>query len=459
MGPVRRPSCAVCLVAALATAAGACSDDGSSDRSADIGQDVVADMGGDAEADQSDAPAAITFGNGVTEEACPDAVNPDNGCIYLGQLTDLSGPFALLAEQIVSGMTDFWRTVNESGGIGGFDVDVRTYLRDTAYSAESHVNAYAEIAPNILALAQSLGSHTTLATLSSYEDDDVVALPLSWWSAWEFEAVMLPSGYNYCLEAMNAVDYAVAEHGVESAMAVHFPGDYGEDSAAGVVYAAEARELEWLGALQTLPTGFGPDQSHVIEEILRLEPDLVVLATSPSELAEIVGGAVARGFEGRFIGSYPIWNALLLSTPAGPALEASFELSMPWAPWGAATDAHRAMQAALGEGQVPANEGYALGWIISYPLRSALELAAANRDLTRAGLRQAIAEMTVDYEGALPERRYGGEANETVERGGLIGRVDSSHPSGISVHRDLFIGPTAQAFAFTQPCFDPRETP
>ena len=37
-------------------------------------------------------------GPGITEEACPDAVNEDNGCIYLGAISDLTkGPFAPLA--------------------------------------------------------------------------------------------------------------------------------------------------------------------------------------------------------------------------------------------------------------------------------------------------------------------------------------------------------------------------
>ena len=40
-------------------------------------------------------------GPGITEEACPDAVNEDNGCIYLGVISDLTkGPFAPLAVPI-----------------------------------------------------------------------------------------------------------------------------------------------------------------------------------------------------------------------------------------------------------------------------------------------------------------------------------------------------------------------
>ena len=50
--------------------------------------------GGDVEAGEIDAP-------GVTSEPCPDAVNEDNGCIYLGTISDLTqGPFAPLGVPI-----------------------------------------------------------------------------------------------------------------------------------------------------------------------------------------------------------------------------------------------------------------------------------------------------------------------------------------------------------------------
>ena len=54
---------------------------------------------------------------GVTSDPCPDAVNEDNGCIYLGTLSDLTvGPFAAAGPTIVDGQKAFWDRVNEDGG-------------------------------------------------------------------------------------------------------------------------------------------------------------------------------------------------------------------------------------------------------------------------------------------------------------------------------------------------------
>ena len=57
---------------------------------------------------------------GVTKEACPNAVNKNNGCIYLGTISDLTvGPFHALAVPITESQKKFWERVNRAGGIGG----------------------------------------------------------------------------------------------------------------------------------------------------------------------------------------------------------------------------------------------------------------------------------------------------------------------------------------------------
>jgi ABC-type branched-subunit amino acid transport system substrate-binding protein len=392
---------------------------------------------------------------GVTEEACPDAVNQDNGCIYLGTLSDLTiGPFAALAVPITDAQAAFWQKVNEEGGIGGaYDVDATTYVEDNEYNPEVHVQKYQEIQPEVLALAQTLGTPPTLAALEFYKEDEVVGAPASWWSGWEFEENILESGTNYCLESMTAVDYAVEEFDVKSVQAVHYPGDYGGDAAAGAQVAAEENGLEFVGMVETAPNAIAGSQEAAIDAVLQAKADLVIITTGPTEMAEIIGGVAARGFTGKFIGTSPTWNKGVLESPAGPAIENLYLQSAPWAPFDADTPGHEAMRAALGE--VDASDGYTSGWVWSYPLRAVLEAAYDNGDLTRAGLVQAASELeTVDYEGMLPEEagRFAGEPNDTVFREIVINRPDASAPSGVTMVEDFFVGPTAEAYDFSEPC-------
>lgn len=390
---------------------------------------------------------------GVTSEACPNAVNPDNGCIYLGIISDLtSGPFAPLAVPVTDAQKAFWKRVNTDGGIGGYDVDVTSNIKDNKYNPETHRQVYQEIKGKVLALAQTLGSPTTAAIINDVRSSKVVSAPASWTSAWAFEDVIVESGTNYCFEAMNSVDYAVDELGAKSAMAIHYPGDYGDDAAAGAKIAAEARKLSF-DDVETQP---GQDnQSGAIQAVVSKKPDLVILTTAPTEAAVIVGQAAARGFKGKFIGTSPTWNPALLKSPAADAFKALYLQSGPWAPFGADTAGHKAMRDAIGN--ATPNDGHTAGWAWSYPLKAALEKAIENKDLTRAGLLKAVQSLeNVDYEGILPEEagKYTGEPNDAVFRQSLISKVDESAPTGVAVEKDFFTGPTAQNFELSKPCFE-----
>jgi ABC-type branched-subunit amino acid transport system substrate-binding protein len=395
---------------------------------------------------------------GVTKEACPDAVNKDNGCIFLGALSDLTkGPFAALAVPITDAQKAFWKLVNEQGGIGNaYDVNIEANIRDNEYNPQVHVTKYDEIQPNIVALAQTLGTPMTLAALAKYKADKIIGAPASWWSGWEFEDQILESGNNYCLESMNAVDYAVDELKVKSLMTVHYPGDYGGDAANGARHAATARKLEDKGDHVTAPNATAGTQDAAVEAIIKASPELVVITTGPREFAEIVGKVAARGFTGRFLGTSPVWNKGLLATASGPAIEKLALVSYPWPPWGADTPGHKAMREALGT--VDPNDGYTAGWAWSYPLKATLENAHDAGDLTRAGLVSAASKLkTVDYEGMLPQKAglFEGNPGETVYRENLILKPDKAAVTtgtGLSVVDELAVGPTAKAYKFDKPC-------
>lgn len=389
---------------------------------------------------------------GVTSEACPDAVNEDNGCIYLGTISDLTaGPFAPLGVPITEAQEAFWQRVNEDGGIGGYDINVTEYVRDNLYNPETHAQVYAEIEPEVLALAQTLGSPTTLAILEQMKGSDVVAAPASWTSLWGFEDNILESGSSYCVEAMNAVDYMVENQQIESVMAVGFPGDYGGDGAAGAEAAAEANGIEFT-SVETAP---GQEaQAGAVSAIVQQDPDLVILGTGPTETAVIVGQAAAQQYQGQFVGLSPTWNPALLDSPAAGALEQLFIHSGPWGSFGTDTPGHEAMREALGE--VEANDGYTSGWAWSYPMKAALEeWLDGDYSGDRAGLLEAVQSLeSVDFEGMLPEEAGDRTQDNDIFRQSLLSEVDPSADAGLTTIQDFFTGPSAEAFEFTGPCFE-----
>lgn len=389
---------------------------------------------------------------GVSDEPCANAVNEDNGCISLGVITDLTGPFSPLAIPITDGQKAFWKKVNEDGGIGGYDIDVESYIKDAKYNPETHKQVFDEIKGDILALAQTLGSPQTAKIINELESEKIVSVPASWSSEWAFQDVMLESGAPYCVESMNAVDYAVEELGAKSIMAVHYEGDYGGDAAGGAKYAAEQRKLQFTDVV-TKP---GQDnQGAAVRAITSKKPDVVILTTPPTDGAVIVGQAAAGGYTGKIIGTAPSWNPALLQSPAAKAFKALYLQSGPWQPFGGDTPGHKAMRDALGDVDKP-NDGYIAGWTWQYPLKAALEKAADGGEITRESLYKAAAELvSVDYEGILPEGsgNFSAEPNEKLVRVNVISKVDEKAPTGVSVVKEFFTGPTAEAFDFTEKCF------
>lgn len=379
---------------------------------------------------------------GVTSEPCPEAVDRTKGCIYLGIISDLTvGPRAAEAAAVTEAQQKFWDRVNRAGGIDGHEVDAVTYVRDNRSSPTAHVRAYQEIRGKVLALAQTMGEYGTAAILSDLRADSTVAVPASWTSAWAYEPGMLESGANYCVEGMNTVDYARASGTVRSVMSIHLPGDYGDDGAAGVKLASEANGITFIN----VKTDPGADrQDGAVGAIVARQPDVVVLTTTAAETEVIVRQAVERGYRGRFIGAGRSWDPALLRGPAAAALKTNYLRAAPWGPWNSNTAGHREMRDALGS--LAPQDGHVSGWIWSYPLKAALDTAAAGDNLTHSGLLAAArAQTAVDYKGMLPA----GAANRTM----VLSPATGSGVADVPVVRDFFAGPTVERTRLDRPCF------
>lgn len=450
----RRLAAALAGLALIATACGG-DDEAEDTATTDTGTatDAVAeDTATGATGTDGAAAGEIATDVGVTEEPCPEAVDDSKGCIYLGVLSDLTeGPFAALGPDITDAQYAFWNRVNEDGGIADrYEVDAETYTRDNKYNPEVHSQVYQEIKPNILALAQTLGSPTTAAILDDMRSSNIVGAPASWTSLWEYEDVIVESGNNYCVESQNALDYFAEQEGAPtSVMSIHYPGDYGEDGAAGAQLWAEANDVEFT-AIEQIPVAAGGTTQGAVSAIVNQSPDVVVISTAAGEMGEIVGTAVAQGYQGRLIGNAPTWNPGLLAGPAADAIRSNFWQAGPWPPYAADTPAHQAMREYINElagEEVAGNWGHTSGWAWSYPLKAALEAAANNGDMTRQGMLDAVQSLeTVDYEGMIPDEAgdFSGEPSDQYARSTYI-----SEPSETDVTlltEEAYTGPTVENF-------------
>ena len=240
---------------------------------------------------------------------------------------------------------------------------------------------------------------------------------------------------------------------IDSIMSVHYPNDYGQDADVGARLAAESVGAEHAG----VPTPPGPEnQGDAIQAILGQDPDLVILTTNPTDAAAIVGETVAGGYEGHFIGHGPTWSPALLASPAAEAMMASFWRVSPYPTFDHDSAGHQAMQEALADIEAP-NDFHTAGWMTQYPIRDALEAAAAEGEINRSTVFEALNSLdSVDFEGALPEDagNFAGEPNDRALRSSNIGEPAEGPPAGINELAVGFEGSAAAEYDFTEACRD-----
>lgn len=392
----------------------------------------------------------VATGPGVTSAPCPTAVNQGHGCIYLGIISDLSSTFKGIGVPVTEAQQAFWKRVNQQGGIAGYDIDATTYVKDNKYDPAVHKQLYEQMKGKVLALAQTLGSTQTAGILPDLKADKMLAVPMSFTSAWSFQPQLLSFGPSYCFQAMNAVDYAAAGYHPKSILSVYYGGDYGGDANAGAEIAAKNDGI----AFTALPTLAGVDkQAASIDAIVKTKPDLVVLATGPADAGKVVAEAAARGYKGHFFGVSPVWHKSLMSGKAAQAIKDQYTQVGLWKPFAADSPGDAAMRQALGT--VDPDDAFVTGWVSSYELKAILVRAAQNGDLTRAGLMKAAGQITsVDFEGIMPAAagNLAGDAGTVAFRQSVMLKPDDNEFTKLRVVQDFANGPTAAGYTFKAPC-------
>ncbi|MGI9667694.1 MAG: ABC transporter substrate-binding protein [Acidimicrobiia bacterium] len=440
---------------------------------------MVAASCGDS-SEETTTTASSGGGEETTTTAATDAeiatdigADPESKVIKIGLLADLTGLFAALVTDITDAQKLYWDNVNAAGGIDGWTVEL--VIEDTNYNNEQHQEKYAKLREEVLAISQSTGSPTSVTMLPNAIEDNMLFIPLSWYSGWgipEFDqGVALEQNTNYCIEAMNIMHF-IQENGGQTVALATFPSDYGFDAGAGVKMAAEfyGMEIVYDGDGAVIP---GQDQTPVIQGIVGSGADWTFLTTNPSIGAEILAGSVQAGYGGMFTGSVPTYDFRLLDSAAGPLYDALFYQSAYNVGWGADVPGNNVMMEAMAEAfpDRRPSDSFITGWNESITMHEVLKAAIANGDLTRAGV-VAAANMieTVDFGGSAPNQSYAGTPDEYVVReiaifdpdlavytaaGGAEQTLSQDDATtGSVVKKDFFVGDAAAEFEFTAPCFE-----
>jgi ABC-type branched-subunit amino acid transport system substrate-binding protein len=302
---------------------------------------------------------ADSGGGGTDTTAAPVEIKTDVGVdgttIKIGLLADLTGPFGVLVQDIVDSQQLYWDDINGSGGLtGGYTVELVT--RDTGYDIPTHQQLYAELKEQVAAFSNSTGSPHTTSIVPDLVADDMFVIPLSWYSGWadtELGSNVLEQGTNYCLEAMNLMEFA-ANKNMEltgndkpTVAIVTRAGEYGEDGAVGFELGAAALGLEVVYDGRGTIIKDADLSALVVAEIAPADPDWVFVTGSSGELGALMGTAAAAGFEAQWTGSAPSYNQRLLDSAIGEYVAGHYWPSWYFVPWSSEVPENVKMKEAL----------------------------------------------------------------------------------------------------------------
>ncbi|MFF3501362.1 ABC transporter substrate-binding protein [Streptomyces sp. NPDC003247] len=257
----------------------------------------------------SDGADGVKSGPGVTEKS-----------IRLGALTDLTGPYATLGKSIVQAQQMWADETNADGGICGRKVEI--VVKDHGYDVQKAVTAYADIAPDVLALPQVIGSPVVAALLDDVERDHLLTFPQAWAASLLGKDSIQVLGTTYDLDMIAAVDFLTRTKGLkkgDSVGHVYFEGDYGSNALEGSTWAARKAGLKIVDQkIKATDT----DLSAQVSALKKAGVKAVLISAGPAQTASLVGVAASRGLSVPVVSSAPGFAPQLMKTPAAPALTA-----------------------------------------------------------------------------------------------------------------------------------------
>ncbi|MGY1704876.1 ABC transporter substrate-binding protein [Geodermatophilus sp. SYSU D00697] len=377
-------------------------------------------------------------GGGGGGEVTTD-VGIEGTTIRLGVLTDLTGVFAALGQDITNGNTLYWQD-NQVCGTYSVELDVQ----DTGYVPQTGVQLYSGMKDDVLAMQQTIGSPINTALAPEYEADQIVNFP----SAWARTLTEIPGtgvlGATYDVEIANGYQYLFDQGLLQDGATVghiYFEGEYGENGLAGSEAVAEARNLTVIPA-QIKSTD--QDMSAQITQFAAAGVDAIVLTVAPAQTASAAAVASAQGLNVPILGSNPVFAPGLLQGPSAQALRDNLYVASPITAWDAQPELLQQYQQAYPNTtpSLGAIFGYAMGDVMNQVLDAACE----SGDLTREGVLAAFGDLTsIDTEGLIVPIQ-GFETGVSPSTQSFILRP-ADVPGGAQVVQEAFEGELATELA------------
>jgi ABC-type branched-subunit amino acid transport system substrate-binding protein len=393
-----------------------------------------ADDGGDASGEGS-----VKTGPGTTADT-----------ITLGYLPDLSGVFAPNGKSMMEGANLYWNAKNADGGICGRQVKLE--VQDTGYDPQKAVAAYQQMSGDVVGLGLVLGSSITSALLPSVEQEGMFLNFAGWTSDILPNENVAIAGTTYDIEAINAVDFLMSEHGVKEGDTIghlYFEGDYGENALKGSKFAADKHGLK---IVEQKITPAETDMTGQVAAFRRAGVKAILFSAAPPQAASLAGIAASQKLDVPIVANGPGWTPQLLTTPAADALAANYYVVSSMAPLGLEADGVKEFLDAY-ESEYPKGTPSSNGSLYAYAgaqiADAALTKACENKDLTRQGVLDALRSIdALDTGGTIAGTLDFTDPAQPPSREIYIAKVSKDVPGGLAPLGEAQTAADAEEYEF-----------
>lgn len=355
--------------------------------------------------------------------------------ITLGALTDLTGVFAALGNDITNANTLFWE---DNQVCDTYDVEID--VQDTNYNVQTAVQLYSGMKDSVLGMQQTIGSSINTALGADYQADQMINFP----SAWGKTLTEIPGtgvlGATYDIEIANGYDYLLQEGLLaegDTVGHIYFEGEYGENALAGSEAAAEAYGLELVEA-QIKATD--ADMTAQVTQLASAGVDVVVLTVAPPQLSSVAAVMQAQGLDVPILGSNPVFAPGLLAGPTADFLKSNLYIASPITSFDQQPEILEAYTAAYPD--VTPSLGAVFGYGMAETMKQVLDAACEQGDLTREGVLAAFEGLSDVDTGGLIVPLRGFESGKSPSLESYILKPDDV-PGGATLLQDGFSGELA----------------
>lgn len=392
-----------------------------------------------------------TFGS---DEALKKAPGFNGKAFKVGVITALSGPAAVIGNQLAAGQSTYWKYLNaEKGGIAG-RYPVEVVLEDSLYESNTTVQKFNKIKDDVSILSQVMGTAPTLALLPLLKADNMVASPASQDAMWVREQNLFPILEPYQIDALNAMDYLIKEGGAKNKTicAVIQNDVYGEAGLEGLNYAADKLDFN----VKTVAKYKQGDQDFTgqVSDLRRNGCEVVFVASLPTEFGKIIGTAAALRFTPQWIAQSPSWVDSLLATPLRDYLTAYVLVVAVGPEWGDPTVRNAAAYAERVKQYKPDQKPdyyFTFGYFQAQATAQLLEKAVAMGDVSRDGIIKAMNSLDkLTFDGLAGDYLYGPPDKRDPSRFSTIFKVSPEAPFGLRSLRFNYTSDIARRFTFTK---------